>query len=119
MGRLEADMIMNRETRQSTAVVYLLSLLWISAANADRQPVDYVDPLIDTVKSRWFYFSSASRPFGMVNLSPDTDVEGSWNSGYLYDSKHIRCFSHIHAWQLSGIPVMPGVGEVKSDVTSR
>ncbi len=114
MGRLEADMIMNRETRQSTAVVYLLSLLWISAANADRQPVDYVDPLIDTVKSRWFYFSSASRPFGMVNLSPDTDVEGSWNSGYLYDSKYIRCFSHIHAWQLSGIPVMPGVGEVKA-----
>ncbi|MGQ7869199.1 GH92 family glycosyl hydrolase [Sunxiuqinia sp. sy24] len=76
-------------------------------------PTNYVNPLIDTHKSRWFYFSSASRPFGMVNLSPDTWVKGSWNSGYLYDSLHVRCFSHIHAWQMSGIPVMPAVGEFK------
>jgi len=76
------------------------------------EPVQLVDPLIDTHKSRWFYFNSACRPFGMVNLSPDTDVKGSWNSGYLYDSKAIRCFSHIHAWQLSGIPVLPIVGEM-------
>lgn len=25
----------------------------------------------------------------------------------------IRCISHVHAWQLSGIPVMPTVGEMK------
>ncbi len=75
-------------------------------------PVELVDPLIDTHKSRWFYFNSACRPFGMVSLSPDTDVKGSWESGYLYDSKAIRCFSHLHAWQLSGIPVMPLVGEM-------
>jgi len=30
----------------------------------------YVDPQIDTYNSRWFYFSSACRPFGMVNLAP-------------------------------------------------
>lgn len=71
----------------------------------------YVDPLIDTHKSRWFYFSSACRPFGMVNLSPDTQTKGSWNSGYLYGDDSIRCFSHIHAWQMSGIPVLPTVGE--------
>lgn len=75
------------------------------------EPVDYVNPLIDTHKSRWFFFSSASRPFGMVSLSPDTWVKGTWNSGYMYDSLHVRCFSHIHAWQLSGIPVMPVVGD--------
>ena len=76
-------------------------------------PVDYVNPFIDTHDSRWFYFSSASRPFGMVNLSPDTDTESTWHSGYLYDSEHIRCFSHIHGWQLAGIPVMPVTGEMK------
>jgi len=76
--------------------------------------VDYVRPQIDTVNSRWFYFSSACRPFGMVNLSPDTDVTGSWTSGYLYDEHNIRCFSHIHGWQISGVPVMPGVGAVKA-----
>ena len=77
-----------------------------------RSPAEWVDPLIDTHESRWFYFNSASRPFGLVNLSPDTQTRGSWKSGYLYGDKHIRCFSHIHAWQLSGIPVMPITGEM-------
>lgn len=78
-------------------------------------PVDYVRPQIDSHKSRWFYFSSACRPFGMVSLSPDTWVKGSWNSGYLYDSTEVRCFSHIHCWQISGIPVMPTIGEITGD----
>ncbi len=89
-------------------------LLFAGCVSYSKEPVDWVEPRIDTVKSRWFYFASACRPFGMVNLSPDTDVNGSWKSGYLYDSKNIRCFSHIHAWQMSGIPVMPGVGPVKA-----
>jgi len=74
--------------------------------------VEYVDPLIDTHASRWFYFSSASRPLGMVNLSPDTQTKGSWDSGYRYVDQHIRTISHIHAWQLSGIPVLPITGEM-------
>lgn len=78
-----------------------------------QKPVDLVNPFIDSHKSRWFFFSSASRPFGMVNLSPDTDTQSSWNSGYLYGSQYIRCFSHIHAWQMSGVAVMPTVGEFK------
>ena len=93
-----------------------LPLLLCAAASgqsaAKRSFVDEVNPLIDTHKSRWFYFSSASRPFGMVNLSPDTATEGSWNSGYLYGDNHIRCFSHIHAWQLAGVPVMPVTGRM-------
>ena len=90
----------------------LLLQLHILYAQQPRQPVDYVNPLTDTHQSRWFYFSSASRPFGMVNLSPDTNVKGSWKSGYLYDSTTVRCFSHVHAWQLSGVPVMPTTGEM-------
>lgn len=82
----------------------------------DKTPAGYVNPFIDSHKSRWFFFSSASRPFGMVNLSPDTNVDGSWKSGYMYDSTYIRCFSHVHAWQLSGIPVMPTVGEFKGNL---
>jgi len=76
-------------------------------------PVDLVNPFIDTHNSRWFYFNSACRPFGMVNLSPDTDTDKTWSSGYLYDSDSIRCFSHVHAWQLAGIAVMPTTGEFK------
>jgi len=77
-----------------------------------KTPVEWVDPLIDTHLSRWFYFNSASRPFGMVNLSPDTQTKGSWKSGYLYGDQQIRSFSHIHAWQISGIPVLPITGEM-------
>ncbi|WP_233267513.1 GH92 family glycosyl hydrolase [Algibacter sp. L1A34] len=72
--------------------------------------VDYtakVYPLLDTENSRWFFFSSANRPFGMVNLSPDTQIGGAWGSGYRFKTDTIKGFSHIHAWQMSGVSVMP------------
>lgn len=98
-----------------TIITYLILFLIISSCTkADKAPVDYVNPVIDTHSSRWFYFASASRPFGMVSLSPDTWINGSWESGYLYDSLSVRCFSHIHAWQMAGIPVMPTTGKMLS-----
>ena len=48
----------------------------------------------------------------MVNLSPDTKTEGDWGAGYVYTSQVIRCFSHLHGWQLAGLPVMPVTGAV-------
>lgn len=76
------------------------------------RPYEYVDPLIDTgkPKTRWVFFQSASRPFGMIQLSPDTDIEGTWGTGYCYNSNKIKCFSHIHSWQLSALPVLPFLG---------
>ena len=76
-------------------------------------PVDLVYPYLDAANSRWFYFSSASRPFGMVNLSPDMSIGGAWQSGYVYSMDSIKFFSHVHAWQLSAIPVMPVTGGFK------
>ena len=76
------------------------------------EPIELVNPLIDAANSRWFFFSSACRPFGMVNLSPDNLQEGTWGTGYRYNVDTIRGFSHIHAWQLSGISVMPLATEV-------
>ena len=49
----------------------------------------------------------------MVNLSPDTRTGGDWNNGYLYGDSKIRCFSHVHGWQLYGIAVMPFTGTPK------
>ncbi len=43
----------------------------------------------------------------MVNLSPDTEVEGAWGSGYVYDTDTIRGFSHVHGWQMAGVSVLP------------
>jgi predicted alpha-1,2-mannosidase len=81
--------------------------------DANPGPADWVDPRSGTAASRWFFFSSACRPFGMVNLSPDTRTGGDWANGYLYGDKKIRCFSHIHGWQLYGIAVMPFTGEAR------
>ncbi|MBN1584332.1 MAG: GH92 family glycosyl hydrolase, partial [Anaerolineae bacterium] len=75
-----------------------------------KRPVEWVDPLIDTANRRFFFFSSACRPFGMVNLSPDTVNGGAWGSGYRYTEPYVLWFSHVHAWQLSGIPVKPATG---------
>lgn len=82
-------------------------------SDAAEQPVDLVQPLVDAANSRWFFFNSATRPFGMVNLSPDMGIEGAWNSGYRYNQDTVRAFSHIHAWQLSGVPVFPTTGAFK------
>jgi predicted alpha-1,2-mannosidase len=103
-------------------VRYLILLLFCVLGNCNSEPetkpnvpdpVDLVYPYLDAANSRWFYFSSASRPFGMVNLSPDMSTGGAWGSGYVYSKDSIKFFSHIHAWQLSGIPVMPTTGEFK------
>ena len=103
--------------KQNVCLLWLGCLAWCStsqAFSADlRAPADCVNPLIDTHKSRWFYFSSACRPFGMVNLSPDTRTGGDWLKGYLYDDTKIRCFSHIHGWQLYGLAVLPITGEMR------
>lgn len=73
----------------------------------DKNYVDLVYPLLDSENSRWIFFASACRPFGMVNLSPDNETDGDWGSGYRYGNDTIKAISHIHGWQLSGIPVMP------------
>lgn len=75
--------------------------------SAEPEPVDLVYPHLDTENSRWFFFSSACRPFGLVNLSPDTEIDGAWGSGYRYLVENVKGFSHIHAWQLAGVSVMP------------
>lgn len=77
------------------------------------EPVDWVDPLIDTANRRFFFLTTASRPFGMVNLSPDTRVgTDGWASGYRYTDSHVHWFSHVHAWQLCGIPMLPTLGDM-------
>jgi len=101
-------MFMIPRLRFAAAVFFVIT---VGSASAERTPVDWVNPQIDTVKPRWFYFNSACRPFGMVNLSPDTQTKGDWNAGYRYNDDTIECFSHLHGWQLAGLAVMPVTGK--------
>jgi len=89
------------------AFILLLFSFYTQAQSTVRSPADQVYPLLDAANSRWFYFSSACRPFGMVSLFPDNKTDSDWGSGYRYAIDTIRAFSHIHEWQLSGVAVMP------------
>jgi predicted alpha-1,2-mannosidase len=83
------------------------ALLLVSAgARADRDPVDYVDPLIGTSTSRWMRGPYAGVPFGMVQLGPDNQTSG-WMAGYEHSIANVTGFSHIHAWTMGGLMIMP------------
>ena len=63
-------------------------------------------------------FPGATTPFGMVQLSPDTKIDGSWDgcSGYHYDDTTIYGFSHTHlngtgCSDFGDIMLMPTLGE--------
>ncbi len=94
--------------RREIVIVSAL-LLFAFCSVAQLKPVDQVYPLLDAANSRWFYFSSAALPFGMVNVFPDNVTNGEWDSGYRYREDSIRSITHIHEWQLSGVAVMPVV----------
>lgn len=97
----------------SLFILLVLTNLLFAEAQKRTKPVDLVYPQLDTENSRWIFFASACRPFGMVNLSPDNFADGDWGSGYRYERDSVKFFSHIHGWQLSGIPIMPVNGEFK------
>ncbi len=40
------------------------------AAWAQKRPIDYVNPNIGSVHSRWFFYTPAALPFGMAKLAP-------------------------------------------------
>ena len=63
----------------------------------------YVNPMIGT-GGHGHTFPGAVWPFGMVQLSPDTRTDASWDGcgGYYYDDTFIYGFSHTH---LSGTGV--------------
>ena len=95
-----------------SALFALLSLAFALAAFGQGTTIVedrllYVDPMIGTQRMGHVY-PGASAPFGMVQLSPDTDtipyaVDGKYNpevystcSGYQYDDSTIVGFSHTH-----------------------
>lgn len=89
------------------AFVFLIGGVSIGGINNLNRHVDYVGPLFVSQNLRWFYFNSVSRSFGRINLCPGMQTKYSWQSDYLYKDKYIRCFSHIHAWQMSDVAVLP------------
>ena len=79
--------------------VYFLIILTCLAhtLNAQSDFLKYVNPFIGT-GGHGHTFPGAVVPFGMMQLSPDTRIDGSWDgcSGYHYSDQFIYGFSHTH-----------------------
>ncbi len=86
-------------------------------ASSQSSHAQFVNPFIGT-GGAGHTFPGAVVPFGMVQLSPDTRIDGSWEGcgGYHFSDSIIYGFSHTH---LSGtgvsdygdILIMPTIGE--------
>ena len=65
-----------------------------------RDEIQYVNPFIGT-GFHGHTFPGATRPFALVQVSPDTHIMG-WDasSGYHYDDNQIYAFSHTHTYQV-------------------
>ncbi len=81
-------------------------------------PLGSVNPFVGTAEHGHTY-PGATLPFGMVQVSPDTPLQG-WDgsSGYHYSDNRILGFSHTHLMGtgvggLGDILLMPTVGEVQ------
>ncbi len=69
--------------------------------------VSLVDPYIMSARGRWFFFGTGKRPYGMVNVFPDTSNEGQAGGGYNWKFNEVLGFCHLHGWMTVGLDVMP------------
>ena len=81
----------------------------------------HVNPFIGT-GGHGHTFPGATTPYGMVQLSPDTRIDGSWDgcSGYHYSDNLIYGFSHTHlngtgVSDYGDIMLMPTMGKPSFD----
>jgi len=113
--------------KKLTFIALMLSAL-IAQAQTTEKLVPYVKPIIGTQRMG-HTFPGATVPFGMVQLSPETDTVGyvkdgkydpdvyKYCAGYQYDDKSIVGFSHTHFSgtghsDLGDFLVMPTVGKL-------
>ena len=105
-------------------IKFLSTLLLLPAIVSAQNYHRHVNPMIGT-GGHGHTFPGATMPFGMVQLSPDTRIDGSWDgcSGYHYSDNVIYGFSHTHlngtgVSDFGDIMLMPTMGEPKLDAKS-
>ena len=96
---------------------FLIVLAFLTTTISQAQDyAKHVNPFIGT-GGHGHTFPGATVPYGMVQLSPDTRIDGSWDgcSGYNYSDNLIYGFSHTHlngtgVSDYGDIMLMPTVG---------
>ncbi len=111
-----------KKTCSISALIAFAALLWAGPAFTapPLSPAASVNPFVGT-DAHGHTYPGATVPFGMVQLSPDTNTDG-WDScsGYHYSGTAIRGFTHTHllgtgCGDLGDILLMPTVGEAHLD----
>ncbi len=101
---------------------FLIALVLLSTTIFQAQDfAQHVNPFIGT-GGHGHTFPGATVPYGMVQLSPDTRIDGSWDGcgGYHYSDNLIYGFSHTHlngtgVSDYGDIMLMPTMGEPSFD----
>ena len=101
---------------------FLIALAFLTTTISQAQDyAKHVNPFIGT-GGHGHTFPGATVPYGMVQLSPDTRIDGSWDgcSGYHYSDNLIYGFSHTHlngtgVSDYGDIMLMPTMGEPSFD----
>ena len=103
--------------KKSALLLLLCTSIYTYSQKADY--AKHVNPFIGT-GGHGHTFPGATVPFGMVQLSPDTRIDGSWDGcgGYHYSDIVIYGFSHTHlngtgVSDYGDIMLMPTMGEPK------
>ena len=101
---------------------FLIALAFLTTTISQAQDyAKHVNPFIGT-GGHGHTFPGATVPYGMVQLSPDTRIDGSWDGcgGYHYSDNVIYGFSHTHlngtgVSDYGDILLMPTMGEPSFD----
>lgn len=98
-------------------ILFLFTICFFSLNYSQKNFSQYVNPFIGT-GGHGHTFPGATVPFGMVQLSPDTRIDHSWDgcSGYHYSDPVIYGFSHTHlngtgCTDYGDIMLMPTIGK--------
>ena len=75
-------------------------------------PLNWVNPFVESAKGRYFFFTPGAYPMGMVAAAPVTRNKNQYGGGYNYNSTEVLGFEQIHGWCLSGIQIMPVTGTI-------
>ncbi|RQO64747.1 glycoside hydrolase family 92 protein [Pedobacter sp. KBW01] len=93
----------------------LFNLLGAAVFAQEKKAIDYVDVFMGTSNSRWMLGPYATMPYGMVQLGPDNQGANqgyNWMAGYEYAINSVDGFSHIHAWTMAGLRLMPTTADL-------
>lgn len=113
-------------TNKTIKMLFLAVLLGFVSCTKSKKtetddPLKYVNPFICTEGDNGQLYPGASYPFGMVQLSPET--EGDSHVGYYYENEYIEGFSHLRIpgggsqGKGGGLLIKPGIGIFTSKIS--